>query len=790
MKLSILSTLLRISAFSLGASYLWAQDTTGAGLISGTVLDGAGQPAPAIRVCVAGIDRCASTDAQGQFRLLDLRAATYKLEVGPAGSPLVSTDELEVRAGLESQITITLPKLDAVQQSITVTESVFLPPEEVKSSGFIVQGDEIYKAAGTLQDVSRYVQTLPGVAIGSDDFRNDIIVRGGSPLENLFVIDNIEIPNINAFANFASAGGTVSILDAALIQDVTFLTGGYPAPYTNRTSGVLQVAQREGSRDKFGGRAIVGFGGGGMILDGPIKKGKGSWIVSARRSFLDAFTDDVGFGGVPVFYSINAKAVYDLTPQDRIWAATITGIDEIRLGAREDGREEDSDINTLDIRSNGWRSGNGFNWQRLYGARGVGLLGITHSEGRLNTRVRDLFRFGSPDPSLPLEEQIARAVEVYRDNSREGETTLKYDATLNLPVWQKLQAGGSFKVFNNRYRTASPFGVNSPFTPVRDLNPFSINESFRAYQGSGYVQSTQNLTRRLNLTWGGRFDRYDFLQSNRFSPRAGISYKLTDKLSLRASYGQYFQQPFFLFLTVFPENRGLIPFQANHYIGGVSYVASNTLRFTAEVYRKDYKDYPVSLQFPTLSLANVGDTFAVRDILFPLTSAGRGRVTGFEIFAEKKFSNKWFGQTNFSVSKVENGGLDGVLRPGSFDYQRIFNAVGGYRLSKKWELSGRFVYLGGRPFTPFDVELSTAQNRGIFDLTRVNAERLPDYVRLDVRVDRTFTVRDKPFLLFIGVQNAFNRRNVAGIGWSREERRQFQGEQLGIFPLIGIDWRF
>ena len=140
---------------------------------------------------------------------------------------------------------ITLPKVENFQQTVTVTAPAFQAPEEVKNSGFLVEPREILKSAAALQDVSRYVQGLPGVVIGTNDFRNDIIVRGGSPLENLFVVDNVEIPNINAFANFASAGGTVSLLDAELLQDVTFLTGGYPAPYINRTSSVLQVTQRE-----------------------------------------------------------------------------------------------------------------------------------------------------------------------------------------------------------------------------------------------------------------------------------------------------------------------------------------------------------------------------------------------------------------------------------------------------------------------------------------------------------------------------------------------------------------
>jgi hypothetical protein len=269
--------------------------------------------------------------------------------------------------------------------------------------------------------VSRYVGALPGVALGSNDFRNDIIVRGGSPLENLFIVDNVEIPNINTFANFASAGGITSILDANLIQDVTFLTGGYPAPFINRLSSVLQVAQKEGDRESFGGRATLGFVGAGLVLDGPIKKQKGSWIVSARRSFLDIFSDDIGFGGVPKVYTFSSKALYDLSSKDRIWAVNISGVDSIRLGLTENS-DLDDDLSGLDIRYQGWRSASGFNWQRLFGASGVGLLGVSHSEARVDQSVKDLLRGGVPDPSIPVDQVIAEGPITFQDDSREGES--------------------------------------------------------------------------------------------------------------------------------------------------------------------------------------------------------------------------------------------------------------------------------------------------------------------------------------------------------------------------------
>ncbi|MFO0281408.1 MAG: TonB-dependent receptor plug domain-containing protein, partial [Acidobacteriota bacterium] len=287
----------------IGAALAVAQDTAGVGTIKGRVLKADLSAAGGYKVCAAEAQRCDTTKEDGTFRITDLRSGLFTLVVTLTSSTELKTTQVEARIGVEASVVVTLPKIEGVEQSITVSDAVFLPPEEVKSSGYLVSQREIFKSAGALQDVSRYIQTLPGIAIGSDDFRNDIIVRGGSPLENLFIVDNIEIPNINAFANFASAGGTVSLLDAALIQDVTFLTGGYPAPFINRTSGVLQITQRDGDRERFRGRATLGFAGAGTILEGPIRKGKGSWVVSARRSFLDLFTDNIGFGGVPVAYT-------------------------------------------------------------------------------------------------------------------------------------------------------------------------------------------------------------------------------------------------------------------------------------------------------------------------------------------------------------------------------------------------------------------------------------------------------------------------------------------------------
>ena len=784
-----LSPVITATLLALVSTSVVAQDTTGVGAISGVVVNAAGQPVAAVRVCALDTPSCAISDARGAFRIGELRAGAYRMEVLPPEGLPVTTALVNVRAGLDGTVEITLPKVEGLEQTVTVTAPAFRSPDEVKNSGFLVGPREILKSASALQDVSRYVQGLPGVVIGTDDFRNDIIVRGGSPLENLFVVDNVEIPNINAFANFASAGGPISLLDAELLQDVTFLTGGYPAPYINRTSSVLQVTQREGNRREFGGWATLGFAGAGAILEGPINAGKGSWVVSARRTFLDLFTKDAGFGGVPVVYSFNGKAVYDLTPRDRLWVVNIAGVDEIRLGLSESTDLED-EIANFDIRYDGWRSATGANWQRIFGSRAVGLFGISHSEAKVGQQVKDLVAQGVPPPDVSPADIITRSPVVYFEDSREGETTVKYDLTLHLPLFDTVQAGGSFKMFRINYTARSPYGNDTPYSPVPGIDPFFLDTRFRSHQTGAYLQTSKQLAPRVNVTLGGRFDHYDILSQTRFSPRAGVKVRLANALSWNSSAGSYYQQPAFLFVSAFPQNASLVPWRADHYVTGLHWSPAADLRVTAEAYRKTYTDYPVASGPPSVSLANIGDTFDVREILFPLTSAGEGHSEGVELFVEKRLTSRLYGQGNLSFSRTRHAGLDGVLRPGSFDYPFVFNLLGGYRLSQVWEFSARLSFLSGRPFTPYDQAVSTAERRGVYDLARVNAERAPDYARVDVRVDRTFTVGGQPLNLFAGVQNVTNRRNFASYSWNRRTNARQFGEQQGIFPILGFDWRF
>lgn len=740
------------------------QDTTGAGTLQG-FLTGTASAANA-QVCLSN-GRCERTDAEGRFRFPNLRPGAYQLTA--AGLSVA----VEVRAGLSSEVEISLAQLATRRDKVEVTASVLLAPEEIKTSAHLVGAEVLRTSAAALKDVSRHLQTLPGVVFGGNDFRNDIVVRGGSPLENLYIIDNIEIPNINHFANFASAGGPVGQFNSELLSDLTFLTGGYPAAYNNRLSSVVQITQREGKREHLAGQATLGFGGAGAIGEGPLGK-KGSWIASARRSFLDVVTDDIGFGGVPIYTNFQGKAVYDLNASNRLWLSSIGGRDSIIIRPQAD--KEDQEADPYNVDSRGWRNAAGVNWQHLFAARGVGLLGFTHSRGSVDSQVSD----------LRLDNSV-----VSRQQSSEDEISTKYDVTLNVPVLERLQAGASARWYLLHYRTAAPFGQENAFSqrPGR-VNPVNLREDFTTSQQSSYVQFTRTWFSRLSMTAGSRLDRYAYIRATRFSPRLGFTLRLTPRLSAHASAGSYAQQPFFVFLTADPVNRGLVPMRADHLVTGVTWTPAPSLRVTVEAYEKRYRDYPVALEYPQVTLASAGDAYGPNYYLIPLTSAGRGRTRGIEFLLKKKLTKRLYGQASFTSASSRHSALDGVSRPGGFDSRYLSNITGGYRLSGSWEVAARWVYFSGRPYTPFNSTLSVEQNRAVFDLQRVNAVRARPYQRLDLRIDHYANVWRGTLNSYFGLQNVFNRDNFYTEIWNFRSGRPKTLTQLGAFPIGGFEWRF
>jgi hypothetical protein len=748
------------------------EGVVGGGTLDGTVIDRqTRRPIPAAAVLIEGTSLTAVSDVDGRFQI---RApiGTLTLRVEAPGYVGLSQGDVLIARGRITAATFELSSAQAgFSDQLTVRGSAFEKPPGVTTTSYGIAYEEVRRTAGAIGDINRHLQSLPGLAHGTDE-RNDLIARGGSPSENLTLVDGFEVPNLNHFSSQGTTGGAISMLNNEVLGDATFLAGGFPARFGNRLSSVLDVRLRDGNRDRFEAESDVSFAGASVALEGPLGS-NGSWIGSVRRSYLELLKSSLDLKTVPEYGSYQGKFVYDLNASNRIWAMGLGGYDTYRFKVDESDLDEPS-LEQVDDK--GRRFVTGIGWQQLFGERGYGRLTVSNASTRYGVDVHD----------GQLADQLT-----FHDQSRENEVNAKYDLTWRFGREIELQAGGGVKRQESHVEISQPLGVQNPRSvDLTRVDVLNVDTTIVANIASAYAQMTTRVAPRTHLTFGLRGDRYTYLDETRLSPRAGLTVDLTAKITASVSAGRYYQQPELVYLAANPVNRALDPIRADHLVAGIAYIPSPDLKISVEAYQKKYADYPVSLEYPTMSLANIGDQSGIGGFLMPMASVGSGRARGVEFFLQKKLTGSLYGQVSYSLARTRHAALDGVLRPGAYDSPHTFATILGYKVGPRWELSTRFTYASGRPYTPPLLAESFAQNRWIEDLTRVNAARMPDYQRLDLRVDRRFLIGRMNLSLYIEVQNVYNRENVAAFSWNPKTRQPITDKQLGLLPVFGINVQF
>ncbi len=751
----------------LSALSLFAQSKQKMGRIVGTVLELATQqPIIGANVTVIDTQMGAATDTEGKFSMVNVPVGTYTLRISCIGfKPLFKTDVV-VSTGQPVQLHVQLEDATEQMGEVVVTGPYFYTPKELVTSTHGINYEEIRRQPGALEDVSRMIQTMPGV-VPTNDQRNDLVVRGGSPSENLTVVDNVEVPNLSHFGTQGASGGPISMLNTEFIREADFSAGGFSAQHGDRLSSVLNIHLREGNRESLAGIFDLGLAGAGFIAEGPFNS-RGSWMFSARRSYLDLIIKDFGLAAVPKYSNYQAKAVYNIDRSNKLWLVSLGGIDDIHFTVDQNDKDDPS---LLDIKSGGWRTVSGINWQRLWG-KGYGTFVISDALSAFEQEVYD----------KELQNQL-----VFKNRSTEGETTLKYDIVQQIKSVGEVTAGISGKFMRNRLRINSPLGNENPFsTDTMRVHQFGLDDSFTTSQAAAYTQISITPVPGVDLTLGARWDHFDYIKKNVISPRTGLRYQLMENLSLNTSFGIFYQLPPLVFLRAVPQNQSLEPMRADHYVLGLSYFPRPDVKVTIEVYRKNYSRYPVSLEYPTYSYANDGDQYTINGRLIPLVSEGEGHATGMEFYVQKKLSDHLYGQISYSYSATRHAARDGVLRPGSFDIPLVLSIVGGYRLNEKWEFSSKFTYTSGRPYTPYKFPESRDQNRPIYDLQQVNARRSPAYSRLDLRMDHRSHFDGWNLVTYLELQNLYNRKNVFQYVWNPKTREVQAVNQIAFFVVGGI----
>jgi hypothetical protein len=723
-------------------------------------------PLVGANVSVIGTERGAISKPDGSFVIDEIPVGTYVLKFSYVGYEPLSRTDVIVRS---DRITFADAKLrmSAVEhEGIQVTAGYFSQTEEQPGSAIDFSSEEVRRSPGTAGDVSRIVATLPSIAKVNDQL-NSLIVRGGTPTENGFYLDNIEIPNINHYPLQGSSGGPIGLLNVDFIQDVNFSAGGYSSLYGDRLSSIMELEFREGNREELDLQLDLHFAGAGATGEGPIANGRGSWMFSARRSYLDMLVDAIGTGVAPKYSDYQGKVVYDMTPSNRISALGVFGIDFIEF----DKESSEEDGNTMYGEYRGHEYAVGMNWRYLWSRNGysetsISALGTKYDGEFLETKSDILL---SDESTLEQMAQI-RNVNSYRFNENHR-LELGFECKLNLSDYD--------------------FDVAEYTNPIGDTTPpLSVDKSLSSPKVGAFISHTSRILPQLTVTYGARLDYFEFNKHTHISPRFSISYKLTDRTSLHGATGIYYQNLPLGLLSQKDEYSALKDPRAYHYVAGFSHLLSENTKLTVEGYVKKYENFPVDTMQPDMFVADESIYQGFFGVKESLLDDGVARAYGGEITVQKKLVEGIYGLVSASLFKSEYRGRDGTWHDRIFDNRLLFSAEGGYKPNEKWEFSLRWIYAGGAPYTPLDIDKSREINRSVLDRNRINEERYPDYHSLNLRADRRFYFGASNLIVYLSIWNAYNRENVSNYYWNEIDKKQDVYYQWSMLPVLGIEFEF
>ena len=745
-----------------------AQQPTGV-LEARVVSAATGAPVPAARVEVVGTRRAGETGDDGRVVLGDVPAGVWGVRVRAIGFTPVVQGDVAVGTGKPATVLVRLTPTAVDLATVEVRASYFVPPVDASTSAQTLGAEAVRRAPGVQEDVVRAVALLPGVGV-TQPGRNDLVVRGGAPFENLFLVDGLEVPNINHFGTQGSTGGPLSLINIDLVQSASFASGGFGVAYGDRTASVTDIRLREGIRERFGGEVNVSATGASLILEGPLG-GDGSIVASARRSYLDLLFRAAGFSFVPAYVDLQVKATQRWGERDRLSFLLVGANGTVDFqNADADDRYDNSRVTAPEQR----QYFSGLAWQRLLPG---GVLDV--SLGRTWTRYRTV-QYDSANPPQP----------VFQAYSTEGENTLRAALALQPSPTLQVTVGAHAK-----YASTLDYDVTLPGDLRRDEagvpRPLAVDTTFRAWRQATWLQGAWTVRERLTLTAGARGDWYAFLDdAYRVSPRAGARLALDDGWSLTASAGRYWQAPSYIWLVGDPSNAAsLRPFRADQVVAGVERLLRDDLKVQIEAYVKRYDAYPAREFRPQAVLAPSGFDDVTNDIplgLEPLANAGTGQAHGVELFAQKQLSEiPVYGLASVSWQRNDFRALDGKERPGAFDARWITTLLAGWRPGPAWELSGKYRFSSGLPTTPY---LTEGPDAGRLDFTRYNAgPRLPSVHALDLRADRRWSFSGWQLSAYLDFQNVTGRENVSGYRWDPRTRMVEAETSIGFLPSIGIN---
>lgn len=767
--------------------------------VKGTVIDKSSrQPLEFINVMIVGLNKGGVTNAEGKFSIGQVPPGIYRLQASAIGYKTVTTPEYMLSTR-DLHIQIEMEENQTELEGVTVTASPFRRDIESPVSLRIIGLQEIEKSPGANRDISRIVQSYPGVAFSPIGYRNDLIVRGGSPSENRFYLDGVEIPNINHFSTQGASGGPVGILNADLIREVNFYTGAFPTDKGNALSSVLDFKLRDGDMERNSLKATLGASEVSLASNGHLGK-KTSYLVSVRQSYLQFLFDMLGLPFLPTFTDAQFKLKTRFDARNELTVLGLGGIDKMKLNTKADDEDNEYILSYLPkIQQETFTLGAVY---RHYA--GAHVQSVVASHSYLNNRNTKYQQNDESDPDRLM----------LRLRSTEQNTQLRLENSSSFRNW-KVTVGTSLDY--SQYSNTTFQKVYTDRAQTFDYHTYLGIMRWGLFGTVNYTSIDERFTASLGL----RADANNYSAamkdlSDQLSPRLSLSYQLTEHWSLSGNAGLYYQLPPYTALG-FKNNNGLYAnkyalryMQVSQGSVGLNWRKGDTFEVSVEGFYKDYDKIPLSVA-DGIPLTCKGNDYGVIGNEL-LTSTAQGRSYGAELLLKWLVAKKLNLASSFTLFKSEyRTDKESEYIASAWDNRFIFNLRGTYNLPRHWSVGMKVSCIGGAPYTPYDADKSSlvtawnAQGKPYYDYTRYNEKRPPAFTQVDIRIDKTFYLKRCMLGFYIDLQNIAGsklkqadvlmstgviKNPDAPIAEQRYVMKSLKQESGTLLPTLGITFEY
>lgn len=724
---------------------------TQGGKLQGRIFDPANNEAvPFANIIISGTTIGAISDIDGRFVFTGLEPGYIRLEVSSIGYAKVLTKQVLVTNARAAYLEIEMEPIAEQLETVNVVAGRFREKEESPLSLRSIGIAEIEKNPGGNRDISKVLQSFPGVA-STPAFRNDVIVRGGGANENGFYLDGVEIPNLNHFATQGASGGPVGIINVDFVREVDFYSGAFPANRGNALSSILDFRQVDGNKEKMKFRGTVGASDLALTVDGPLSD-KASIIFSVRRSYLEFLFSVIGLPFLPAYNDAQFKSRIRIDDKNELTFIGLGALDQFELNL--DANETEDQRYTLSYLP--------VNEQWTYT---VGAVYKHYRTNAYNTLV--VSRNHLRNVAFKYQDNIEAPSNLLFDlKSDEIETKFRYEDNIRMDNYKLVYGVGAeyAEYYNQTYNRVFQNGA------LVDLD-YQSKLDFVNYNAFGQL-SRSFLGRRLDLSLGLRFDGSSYSDDmvnplEQFSPRFSASYGITEKLFANFNVGRYFQLPSYTTMgyrdndgVLVNKNNGLRHISADHIVAGLELRPNEQSRVTLEGFYKLYGDYPFSIADSVAISGKSADFGVFGDE--PVTSDGKGRAYGLELLIRHNDLLGFNLISSLTLVRSEFEDINGDYVPSAWDNKFLYNITATRKIGKNWDVGAKWRFVGGAPYTPYDLETSALvsawdrRSQAYLDYSQFNKLRLGSFHQLDVRVDRQFFFDKWSLMVYLDIQNLYN----------------------------------